>query len=606
MNILLTIQTLQNVIKTSLLSEDLKLSMLQKLNTIEHRWKDRNLYVGIVGEFSSGKSTLINSLIGQDYFVTNSLQGTTTVVTSIRYGSSINLELRYKNGDIKSYSKNKLSLIEKYLPEHYSNLSIGDKIRIKAGDFLGMNGKDDFMLKIFDTITTSNEISKEMDEVVVFYPSDFLKNGIILIDTPGTDSLIPMHTEITKSALMNKCNLALVIIPSNSPVSMTLSDFISENLEHCIDYCHFLLTKIELVRKESERNELLNGMAIRLQYSLDIDNPHIIPAPTLLSLEERHIIEPSEKLGHLSIEQRTTLINNYNKDVIQLFQHLNEKKELAIQKTIVKLLADFSEELANSLKNILKEKKSLLKDKQANRTVPLETLLKEFDRTDLSTIHEIVLDRILSQFISSRSNFEREINALIINANSKDDIQGVMDLENVCAKGQVYYKGCFEYMVSQTNWLMQYFVNAASKFGLRFKQLYGIESIEFIPKVDPNSITIRNYNNSFSTSSLSTFPLKRMFIKKESIRSEMKNAVKNYLEYKFEKLYDQYSSKIIKINDKLIQNIDKLLKQYLKKFEKVINARITNEYKNEAVISSQIELIEQHLIKISSITNYKS
>lgn len=283
-----------------------------------------------------------------------------------------------------------------------------------------------------------------------------------------------------------------------------------------------------------------------------------------------------------------------------------KKKELAIQKTIVKLLADFSEELANSLKNILKEKKSLLKDKQANRTVPLETLLKEFDRTDLSTIHEIVLDRILSQFISSRSNFEREINALIINANSKDDIQGVMDLENVCAKGQVYYKGCFEYMVSQTNWLMQYFVNAASKFGLRFKQLYGIESIEFIPKVDPNSITIRNYNNSFSTSSLSTFPLKRMFIKKESIRSEMKNAVKNYLEYKFEKLYDQYSSKIIKINDKLIQNIDKLLKQYLKKFEKVINARITNEYKNEAVISSQIELIEQHLIKISSITNYKS
>ncbi len=64
----------------------------------------------------SGKFTLINALIGQDYFVTNSLQGTTTIITSIRYGSSVNLELRYKNGDVKSYSRNKLSLIEKYLP----------------------------------------------------------------------------------------------------------------------------------------------------------------------------------------------------------------------------------------------------------------------------------------------------------------------------------------------------------------------------------------------------------------------------------------------------------------------------------------------------------
>ncbi len=104
-----------------------------------------------------------------------------------------------------------------------------------------MNRKDIFMLKIFDIITTSNEISKEISEVVVFYPSDFLKNGIVLVDTPGTDSLIPMHTEITKWALMKKCNLALVIIPSSSPVSKTLSDFISENLEHCIDYCHFFI-----------------------------------------------------------------------------------------------------------------------------------------------------------------------------------------------------------------------------------------------------------------------------------------------------------------------------------------------------------------------------
>ena len=355
MEVVQTIQILRDIIKASLLSDSIKLSLTQKVDTIEYRWKDKNLYVGIVGEFSSGKSTLINALIGQDYFVTNCLQGTTTITTSIRYGNSINLELKYKNGEVKSYSKNKLALIEKYLPEIYSHLSLGDRIKIMAGDFFGMNKKDEFMLKIFDIVTTSNEISNEMDEIVVYYPSDFLKNGIVLIDTPGTDSLMPNHTEITKSTLKNKCNLALVIIPSNSPVSITLSDFISDNLEHCIDYCSFLLTKIELLRNDKEREELMKGVSIRLQYSLDIDNPHIIAAPTLLSLEERGIIEPTGKLTYLSKEQRTYLIDNFNRDMIQLFQNLSEKKQSAIYSTVSKLLKEFTEEVSNNLKNVVKE-----------------------------------------------------------------------------------------------------------------------------------------------------------------------------------------------------------------------------------------------------------
>ena len=53
MDVVQTIQTLRNIIKTSLLSDSVKLSLSQKLDTIEHRWKDKSLYVGIVGEFSS-------------------------------------------------------------------------------------------------------------------------------------------------------------------------------------------------------------------------------------------------------------------------------------------------------------------------------------------------------------------------------------------------------------------------------------------------------------------------------------------------------------------------------------------------------------------------
>lgn len=601
MDVVQTIQTLRDIIKTSLLSDSVKLSLSQKLDTIEYRWKDKSLYVGIVGEFSSGKSTLINALIGQDYFVTNSLQGTTTITTSIRYGESINLELRYKNGEVKNYSRNKLALIEKYLPEIYSELSFGDKIKIKAGDFFGMNKKDDFMLKIFDIVTTSNEISNEMDEVVVFYPSEFLKNGIVLIDTPGTDSLIPKHTEITKSTLRNKCNLALIIIPSNSPVSITLSDFISDNLGHCIDYCSFLLTKIELLRKDKERDELMTGVSIRLQYSLDIDDPHIIAAPTLLSLEERGIIEPTGKLTHLSKEQRACLSDNFNRDIIQLFQNLSEKKQSAIYSTVNRLLTDFIAEVTNSLQDLLKEEEAILKEKQNNRTIPLEEFIKKIDRKELDTNNEIALDRIIDYFTKVRSCFEREINTIISNAETKDEIQDVMKLESVLEKAQAYYKECYEYMNKQTNWIIQCSLNDMSEFEKNFQQTYKIDSIGFSSPVETNSITIKNYRNTFSKSSLSTFPLKRMFIKKEQIRTEMREAVHNYLETIFDKLYNQYKPKIMKIDDKIKRSIGKYILLYPKKFEKIINARINDEYRTENLISSDIKMTSEQINRISSL-----
>lgn len=601
MDVVQTIQTLHDIIKTSLLSDSVKLSLSQKLDTIEYRWKDKSLYVGIVGEFSSGKSTLINALIGQDYFVTNSLQGTTTITTSIRYGESINLELRYKNGEVKSYSRNKLALIEKYLPEIYSELSFGDKIKIKAGDFFGMNKKDDFMLKIFDIVTTTNEISSEMDEVVVFYPSEFLKNGIVLIDTPGTDSLIPKHTEITKSTLRNKCNLALIIIPSNSPVSITLSDFISDNLGHCIDYCSFLLTKIELLRKDKERDELMTGVSIRLQYSLDIDDPHIIAAPTLLSLEERGIIEPTGKLTHLSKEQRACLSDNFNRDIIQLFQNLSEKKQSAIYSTVNRLLTDFIAEVTNSLQDLLKEEEAILKEKQNNRTIPLEEFIKKIDRKELDTNNEIALDRIIDYFTKVRSCFEREINTIISNAETKDEIQDVMKLESVLEKAQAYYKECYEYMNKQTNWIIQCSLNDMSEFEKNFQQTYKIDSIGFSSPVETNSITIKNYRNTFSKSSLSTFPLKRMFIKKEQIRTEMREAVHNYLETIFDKLYNQYKPKIMKIDNKIKRSIGKYILLYPKKFEKIINARINDEYRTENLISSDIKMTSEQINRISSL-----
>lgn len=601
MNISADIKLIRKVIRTSLLRGIQQQSFITRLDSIERRWNDSNLYVGIVGEFSSGKSTLINSLIGQDYFVTNCVQGTTTVITSIRYGNSINLELRYKNGEIVKYSSNKLSLIERFLPDDYAKLSFANKMKIKAGDFLSLNGRDVYMLRIFDIVTTSNEISKELDEVVVYYPSDFLKNGVVLIDTPGTDSLIDTHSEITRNAIANKCDLAFVIVPALTPVSITLSDFISENLEHCINYCHFLVTKIEMI-KERDRQNHLAGVAKRLINMNEIDNPHVIAAPTLLSLENRGIIEQTGLLNGLSSNEIEYLMSKYDKDISYLFAHIHDSKDASKKRAISRQLHDLINDVLSDLNKLLTEKRELLHKKQSNRTIPLERLLNKLNIKDISSIHEIALDRIRTKFSSERSTFERDVYSDISNADSKDEIQGSMTSESSIKMGRQCFQACYIYTVEQTNWILSYCNDEIRKFGNIFRDTYSIEPLEYRNGLDANSISIKVYKSSFSTSSLSTFLLKRMFIKKDTIREEMREAVRNYLIAKFDGLYNHYSSKIIKLNEKLSKSMDKLIQQYNKKFTKIIRARIEQELEIEQSISNEIDYIGKQIIDIKKFS----
>lgn len=97
--------TLESVVKRSLLTVKVQNSLLYQLTRIKRRISDDKKYIGIVGEFSSGKSTLINSLIGNDCFRTNSLQGTTTTITKLEYGNKVDLKIEFSN-DNSSEIKN--------------------------------------------------------------------------------------------------------------------------------------------------------------------------------------------------------------------------------------------------------------------------------------------------------------------------------------------------------------------------------------------------------------------------------------------------------------------------------------------------------------------
>lgn len=92
------------------------------------------------------------------------------------------MRITLRSGRILKYNKDKTTILKLYQPDIYEHLSFLEKIKIILGDVLHINFADKHLLEIFDKITTYDEISETIREVAIYYPSELLHNGIVIVD----------------------------------------------------------------------------------------------------------------------------------------------------------------------------------------------------------------------------------------------------------------------------------------------------------------------------------------------------------------------------------------------------------------------------------------
>lgn len=126
-------------------------------NTIEILGKD-NITISVVAAFSAGKSSFINALIFGDEVLHSSVGETTLKLYKIQYGEQLKIVYKERNG----------------------------KEIVKV-----LNSLDDLKKEIKNL--NSDELdsgSKKYDKFInIFLPEQLLKQGLILIDTPGLNSI---------------------------------------------------------------------------------------------------------------------------------------------------------------------------------------------------------------------------------------------------------------------------------------------------------------------------------------------------------------------------------------------------------------------------------
>lgn len=176
-------------------------------DTFSQRMEKKEFYLPFIGQFSAGKSKLLNRIIGREILPTKSIE-TTAFLTYIKYGNEEKAELCYLDGTKETIS--------------FDN--------IKRLDY------------------TNTKESEPIDCLNIYLNLDVLKSGLILVDTPGVNTLITEHVRMTTELLEQSQYVVYVMGSPLNSSDMTMLKKISNSGIPVV----FTRTHIDLINPEEE------------------------------------------------------------------------------------------------------------------------------------------------------------------------------------------------------------------------------------------------------------------------------------------------------------------------------------------------------------------
>lgn len=309
-----------------------------EVNRVKKKVNDDNLYLTVVGEFSGGKSTFINALLRDNLLESNVVQGTTISNTIIRYAPQYNLIVKSDNKEIINLSK-KLRFMAVVL--FFKRLF--DRNRSSA------TTKRDILKKYISDVTTTEKYGNGI-EVIIEHPAEILKNGIVIIDTPGTNSIDRWHEDITKEAIRDISDASLILLNGSKPLEKTFLNFIKENLSDVLSHSIFVMSKMDMLR-ERERERQIQYVKQNIRQNFDIENPVVLPYTPLFVLGEA-VPEVRAEYDYDKSDYTTLISDSYTSEE-RIISYIREHKTQIQYEKIESILKQISTELSDKM-NLMK------------------------------------------------------------------------------------------------------------------------------------------------------------------------------------------------------------------------------------------------------------
>jgi GTP-binding protein EngB required for normal cell division len=228
-----------------------------KLNILNSNYKKGIFRIVVIGEIKKGKSSFVNALLGQKGLLPVQDDIATSTVYKIIYGKEpkIRLYLKDKSGKItvQTISEDQVS---EYGTED------GNPDNIKGVEFIGIQS-----------------------------PNPLIKNGLVIIDTPGLGGIIKKHKDITWRYIPNADAIFFVCDSVETLISKAEIEYLQQ-LKTLSPLIFFVQTKTDIVPKSQWEEYEKRNKAI-LSKELNVPAEKLIYFPVSSKLKYRADAEKS-------------------------------------------------------------------------------------------------------------------------------------------------------------------------------------------------------------------------------------------------------------------------------------------------------------------------
>ena len=256
--------------------------------------------VVVVGQFSRGKSTFVNALLGQRILPT-SKKPTTAVISKIAYSSEPQFTVYFKDG-------------------HMTTIDEANFFGIKAPGTYSVDTSQEEREHILDAQEHINRI----DYVQVGYPLEFCKNSVELVDTPGTDDLNESRIEITYNYL-NRADAVILLLAADQALSAGEVEFLKERiLKQQIRDIFYIINRKDTLAGPDEEERVRQFVTENLKQivgdSLTEIKPHLVSSYQALlyrrnargeSLSGKQLMNIPESFSVTGFDELEEALRNY-------------------------------------------------------------------------------------------------------------------------------------------------------------------------------------------------------------------------------------------------------------------------------------------------------
>ncbi|MGE0729378.1 MAG: dynamin family protein [Acidimicrobiia bacterium] len=300
---------------------------MESLDKLAARAADPKLHLVLIGEFSTGKSTLINALLGAELLSYSALP-TTRAVTELRDAPRPALCVRFADRS-RALSWEALEPIQQSaLFREVSSLvtlapTLADLIR---------------------ALTTDEGLAPLVTSIVLEHPMADLGRDLVLYDTPGTNDDEHL-TGITHDLVNRVADGVVVVLRADMPVSMETGALIGRLTSAVPADCMvFVVTHLDVV-EEDQRERVLRAINQRLHAS--VPSAHVVLHPLT-----PHVVVRRQRGAELT-EEQGRWADAFDHNLAQLRLDI-ERRRLAIGsqrlvELITQLLGQMDEDLRNDL-----------------------------------------------------------------------------------------------------------------------------------------------------------------------------------------------------------------------------------------------------------------